>query len=64
MAFKGISKATVFFFFFVVAYITATAAQDVDLAPAPAPSMDSAASYPVCGAAVAFVSLFFALLWQ
>ncbi|WOG82930.1 hypothetical protein DCAR_0102101 [Daucus carota subsp. sativus] len=58
------SKAIIFFFVFVVACMTAAAGQELDLAPAPAPSMDSAASYPAAGAAVAFVSMFVALLWH
>lgn len=51
--------------FVAVAYITMTAAQDMDFAPAPGPmvAMQSAATYPVSGA-IAFVSLFVALLWQ
>lgn len=51
--------------FVAVAYITMTAAQDMDFAPAPGPTvgMQSAATYPVSGA-IALVSLFVALLWQ
>lgn len=51
--------------FVAMAYITMTAAQEMEFAPAPGPmvSMQSAATYPVSGA-VAFVSLFVALLWQ
>ncbi|KAK1402750.1 hypothetical protein POM88_002355 [Heracleum sosnowskyi] len=53
-----------FSFFIAVAYITMTAAQEMEFAPAPGPvAMQSAATYPVCGA-VAFVSLFVALVWQ
>lgn len=56
--------ATLLFLFVAGAYITVTAAQDMDFAPAPGPvAMQSAATHPVSGA-VAFVSLFVALMWQ